>query len=143
MRLGGIAIGVVVVLFVLGVSPPASGQTVGDVFRKTSVSVVVIRARGRDVAADGTVRFSEIGSGVLVSADGKVSYRHSTAPFTGRGGLVTQKSWELTKDELKDLFRKLVADGLLEADDSGGPGPGDAIGVTSGRWWTTCGPGVR
>jgi S1-C subfamily serine protease len=45
---------------------------VGDVFRQVSPSVVVIRARGRDVAASGLVRFGEIGSGVLISADGKV-----------------------------------------------------------------------
>jgi serine protease Do len=53
--------------------PAAAGaQAVGDVFRKVSPSVVVIRARGRDVAASGQVRFGEIGSGVLISADGKV-----------------------------------------------------------------------
>lgn len=54
---------------------PSSGraQTVGEVFQKVNPSVVVIRARGRDVSAgSGQVRFSEIGSGVLVSADGKV-----------------------------------------------------------------------
>jgi serine protease Do len=73
MRLGSIAITLVGVLLVLGVSPPVSGQTVGDVFRKANVSVVVIRAKGRDVVTEGgAVRFSEIGSGVLISADGKV-----------------------------------------------------------------------
>ena len=49
-----------------------SAQTVGDVFRKVSVSVVVIRAKGRDVTASGGVQFNQIGSGVLVSADGRV-----------------------------------------------------------------------
>jgi serine protease Do len=51
---------------------PAGAQPVGDVFRKVSPSVVVIRSKGRDVSASGQVRFREIGSGVLVSADGKV-----------------------------------------------------------------------
>jgi len=35
--------------------------------------VVVIRARGEDVEAQGVVRFKEIGSGVLITADGKVA----------------------------------------------------------------------
>jgi S1-C subfamily serine protease len=51
---------------------PAGAQAVGDVFRRVSPSVVVIRSRGRDVADAGQVRFGEIGSGVLISADGKV-----------------------------------------------------------------------
>src|SRR5262249_20944544 len=31
-----------------------------------------IRAKGREVSRDGVVRFGEIGSGVLISSDGKV-----------------------------------------------------------------------
>src|SRR2546426_2703082 len=53
-------------------STPARAQTVGEVFEKVNPSVVVIRAKGRDVSVGGQVRFSEIGSGVLISADGKV-----------------------------------------------------------------------
>ncbi|MBI1733922.1 MAG: trypsin-like peptidase domain-containing protein [Candidatus Rokubacteria bacterium] len=56
----------------LGLPADAPAQTVGDVFRKVNVSVVVIRAKGRDVTASGRVQFSEIGSGVLISADGRV-----------------------------------------------------------------------
>ena len=41
-------------------------------FDKVSPTVVVIRARGRDVTASGQTRFAETGSGVLISADGKV-----------------------------------------------------------------------
>ena len=55
-----------------GPPAPARAQAVGDVFRQVSPSVVVIRTRGRDVAASGLVRFGEIGSRVLISADGKV-----------------------------------------------------------------------
>ena len=54
---------------------PVSGQaqSVGEVFRKVSPAVVVVRAKGRDVeAGTGQVRFNEIGSGVLVATDGKV-----------------------------------------------------------------------
>ena len=51
---------------------PAGAQTVREVFETASPSVVVIRARGRDVTASGQTRFSETGSGVLISADGKV-----------------------------------------------------------------------
>ena len=57
----------------LGWSPaPAGAQTVREVFEKVSPSVAVIRARGRDVTASGQTRFAETGSGVLISADGKV-----------------------------------------------------------------------
>jgi len=51
---------------------PGAAQNVGEVFRKVAPSVVVIRAKGRDVTAAGEVRFSETGSGVLISPDGKV-----------------------------------------------------------------------
>ncbi len=51
---------------------PARAQTVREVFEKVAPSVVVIRARGRDVQATGEVSFNETGSGVLISADGKV-----------------------------------------------------------------------
>jgi serine protease Do len=51
----------------------ADAQTLGDVFRLVNASVVVIRAKGSDVeGAGGLTRFSETGSGVLVSADGKI-----------------------------------------------------------------------
>ena len=51
---------------------PAEAQTVRDVFKKVAPSVVVIRARGRDVGTGGQSRFGETGSGVLVSRDGRV-----------------------------------------------------------------------
>jgi serine protease Do len=53
---------------------PAAGeaQTVRDVFRKVTPSVVVIRAEGRDVTTGGQTSFTETGSGVLISKDGKV-----------------------------------------------------------------------
>ena len=57
------------------VSAPASAraQEVGELFRKINPSVVVVRAKGREVtAARGVSQFSETGSGVLVSDDGKV-----------------------------------------------------------------------
>ena len=53
-------------------APPVAAQTVREVFEKVRPSVVVIRARGRDVTTGGQTRFAETGSGVLVSADGKV-----------------------------------------------------------------------
>jgi len=67
-----IALLLLVALVALGRPVPAAAQAVGDVFRRVSPSVVVIRSRGRDVSATGQVRFGEIGSGVLISADGKV-----------------------------------------------------------------------
>ena len=51
---------------------PGNAQNMGEVFRQVAPSVVVIRAKGRDVGAGGATSFGEIGSGVLISADGKV-----------------------------------------------------------------------
>ena len=59
----------------LGLAGPGDAQTpaVGDVFKKVLPSVAVIRATGSEVArGGGTVQFKETGSGVLISADGKV-----------------------------------------------------------------------
>ncbi|HUO65290.1 MAG TPA: trypsin-like peptidase domain-containing protein [Terriglobales bacterium] len=53
-------------------APAAQAQNLNEVFRKANPSVVVIRAKGRDVSNVGVTRFTETGSGVLVSADGKV-----------------------------------------------------------------------
>jgi serine protease Do len=52
--------------------PGVEAQTPGEVFRKVAPSVVVIRAKGHEVAASGQTRFNETGSGVLISSDGKV-----------------------------------------------------------------------
>ena len=56
----------------LALEVPARAQSLGEDFRKANPSVVVIRAKGRDVASGGITRFDETGSGVLISADGKV-----------------------------------------------------------------------
>ena len=52
--------------------PEAAAQTVAETFRRVAPSVVVVRARGRDVTEAGQVRLTETGSGVLISADGKI-----------------------------------------------------------------------
>ena len=64
----------VLVGVVLGGFPfGTEAQDAEELFRKVSPSVVVIRAKGRAVdTARGLITFSEIGSGVLISADGKV-----------------------------------------------------------------------
>jgi S1-C subfamily serine protease len=67
-----IALLLLTALLSLGAFSSAGAQPVGDVFRRVSPSVVVIRSRGRDVSVSGQVRFGEIGSGVLISPDGKV-----------------------------------------------------------------------
>jgi S1-C subfamily serine protease len=60
-------------LALLCLPAPVDAQDLGDLFRKVNPSVVVIRAKGRDVEGPGGLtRFNETGSGVLVSADGKV-----------------------------------------------------------------------
>jgi serine protease Do len=55
-----------------GLTSGVQAQTAGDVFRKVAPSVVVIRAKGQEIAASGQTRFGETGSGVLISSDGKV-----------------------------------------------------------------------
>jgi serine protease Do len=59
---------------VLGSFPSdVNAQDVEQVFWKVNPSVVVIKSRGRDVYPKaGLVSFGEIGSGVLISTDGKV-----------------------------------------------------------------------
>jgi serine protease Do len=54
-------------------APAAQAQTAGldDLFTRVSPTVVVVRSKGRDVGAGGITRFTETGSGVLVSSDGK------------------------------------------------------------------------
>jgi S1-C subfamily serine protease len=51
---------------------PAAAQTVREVFDKVKPSVVVIRAKGHEVTTAGESRFTETGSGVLISRDGHV-----------------------------------------------------------------------
>jgi S1-C subfamily serine protease len=51
----------------------AAAETLGEVYRRVNPSVVVIRARGEEVTEGGLSHFREIGSGVLISADGKIA----------------------------------------------------------------------
>jgi serine protease Do len=63
----------VILASLLWLPQAGDAETMGDVFRKVNPSVVVIRAKGRDVeGAGGLTRFNETGSGVVISADGKV-----------------------------------------------------------------------
>src|SRR4029453_6978730 len=59
-------------LFAAPAQAQGQNESLGDAYRRVSTSVVVIRARGQEVTEDGLVRFKEVGSGVLISADGKV-----------------------------------------------------------------------
>jgi S1-C subfamily serine protease len=72
-RGAGVALGAILLGSPVFSSPgPAAAQTVREVFEKVVPSVVVIRAKGRDVSTAGESRFSETGSGVLISPDGRV-----------------------------------------------------------------------
>ena len=57
----------------LAAPAPGEGESLHDAYRRVSTSVVVIRAQGQEVTDEGTVRFKEIGSGVLISPDGKMA----------------------------------------------------------------------
>jgi S1-C subfamily serine protease len=72
-RIVGLALAATIVAGALvGIPAFVAAQTVRDVFQKVAPSVVVVRAKGRDVTSSGQTRFSETGSGVLISQDGKV-----------------------------------------------------------------------
>ena len=51
----------------------AQGETLGEAYLRVTTSVAVIRARGEEIGDFGPVKFSEIGSGVLISPSGKVA----------------------------------------------------------------------
>ena len=72
VRFASLGVAATVLGVMAGTAAPTEAQTVREVFQKVSPSVVVIRGKGRDVTASGQTRFSETGSGVLVSADGEV-----------------------------------------------------------------------
>ncbi|HEV8441131.1 MAG TPA: trypsin-like peptidase domain-containing protein [Methylomirabilota bacterium] len=71
-------LGVLLLVGPLLASVPSSvwGEGLPDVFQRVTGSVVVVRAKGRDLVQQGAnsvlVKFNEVGSGVLASADGKV-----------------------------------------------------------------------
>ena len=53
-------------------SATAGAESLGEAFKRVTPSVVVIRARGQELTREGERSFTETGSGVLVSSDGKV-----------------------------------------------------------------------
>ena len=61
---------VLVVGLLAWLAPAVQAQTPGEVFHKVAPSVVVIRAKGREISARGESRFAETGSGVLITPDG-------------------------------------------------------------------------
>jgi serine protease Do len=64
---------VILVAAVLPAFAPAAGaQNLDEIFRKVNPSVIVVRAKGRDVSTSGVTRFNETGSGFLISGSGRV-----------------------------------------------------------------------
>jgi len=60
-------------IVVLALDVPASHtQVIQEVFQRVTPSVVSIRARSRDVIPGTEIRFTEVGSGVLISGGGQV-----------------------------------------------------------------------
>ena len=65
----------VAVLLVMVIAPaaPVEAQSLVSTFKRVNPSVVIIRARWKEVGGSGQVgRVNEVGSGVLISPDGKV-----------------------------------------------------------------------
>jgi S1-C subfamily serine protease len=64
---------VLLAIVLVAAACPADAQTVGEVFRAVTPSVVVVRAKGREVSANGAeTHFDETGAGVLISPGGDV-----------------------------------------------------------------------
>lgn len=61
-----------VVMVLLSHGLPAAGQTVGQAFKRVNSSVVVVRTTESEVSAKDLVSIPGLGSGVLISPDGKV-----------------------------------------------------------------------
>jgi serine protease Do len=58
---------------IAAVAPPVSAQDLSQTFRAVNPSVVVVRTSEREVSAEGQLaKVGEVGSGVLISSDGKV-----------------------------------------------------------------------
>lgn len=70
--LAGLGLGILIACTLVWHAGPVGAQSIREVFQKVAPSVVVVRARGRDVTTAGQTRFAETGSGVLISKDGKV-----------------------------------------------------------------------
>ena len=65
--------GSLVAVLLLGIPAAGNAQDLTGLFKKVSPSVVVIRAKGREIPVRRPGRrFNETGSGVLISADGKI-----------------------------------------------------------------------
>jgi len=74
MRIRGDRDAIALIVLLLTAWPTlAAAETLGEVYRRVNPSVVVIRARGEEVTAEGLTRFREVGSGVLISPDGKIA----------------------------------------------------------------------
>jgi serine protease Do len=71
-RRGGLGLALLMALPLIAPTRGA-GETLGEVYRRVNPAVVVIRAKGEELTEDGFARFREIGSGVLISADGKIA----------------------------------------------------------------------
>lgn len=74
-RLGGVSVVYILTRFASALasdSPAADTQTIREAFQRVAPSVVSIRARSRDVMPGAQMRFTEVGSGVLISAGGMV-----------------------------------------------------------------------
>lgn len=68
----GRSLNVALAAALLAHAPPAAGQTVGQAFKRVNSSVVVVRTTEREVGARDLVSVPGVGSGVLISPDGRV-----------------------------------------------------------------------
>jgi serine protease Do len=138
---------------------PGESESLHDTYRRVSTSVVVIRARGEEVTEEGTVRFKEIGSGVLISPDGKVAtaahvvqtMENITVEFLGEepvpARVIASEQWadisilqvsvvprEATVSKLADSDPVLVGDPVFIVGAPYGLSYSLSQGIISARW---------
>ena len=161
MRKDGRRVGTLALALLFAGPAPSLGQaeTLGEAYVRVSTSVVVIRARGQEVTADGLIRFKEIGSGVLITPDGKVAtaahvvqtMEDITVEFLGEepvpARVIASEQWadisllqvsvvprDATVSKLADSDPVLVGDSVLIVGAPYGLSYSVSQGIISARW---------
>ena len=89
-----LAFPLVALVLLVTAPPPGWSQSLGELYRQASPSVVVIRAKGREVTTGGVARFGETGLGRARLAGWEGRHRVARRPRDGRhhGGVPRRRT---------------------------------------------------